>query len=417
MEHVYKGQRASGRIKTEPEDFVVEEITESGAVLEAGRVYSSSDVGMADGPDGSNFTVFVMQKRSWNTAQALRTLAKRVGRGIKSASFAGTKDRNAVTTQLCSIFGVRPEAVLSAHVKDIAVNGAWFSEKQVKMGDLAGNRFTVRVRSVADSRRIGDALSELSGRFPNYFGPQRFGSRGNNAAIGVLMLKQDFEGAVRMYLTDSVNETNASAVEARKRLAGEWDFTSALRYFPRHLRYEASVIEYLSRFPGNYANALRKLPRSILLMFVHAVEAEIFNSVLEARIRSGTFGPVEGDIVCGADGLGFPDYSSAHAFVADADKAFVIGNILGHDTMPNPQEREILDGLGIGPEMFKVKGMPELNAKGAQRVLFAPYTGMRHSESDSDATLAFSLPAGSYATSLLTELVDSAPASDDDSPG
>ena len=417
MEHVFKGKRARGRLKAQPEDFVVEEITKGGAVLESGRTYAPGDIGIQAAGAGAKFTVFVMQKRNWNTAQALREVAKRVGRGIRSSGFAGTKDRFAVTTQLCSIFGASPEAVQSVHVKDISINGAWASDAQVRMGDLAGNRFMVVVREVDDAKPVEDALSALGGRFPNYFGPQRFGIRGNNASVGALMLRQEFEAAVRAYLTDTSNETNASAVDARKRLAEEWDFGRALAYFPQHLKYERAVIEYLSRFPGNYANALRKLPRSILLMFVHAVEAEIFNAELESRVRAGALAPASGDTVCPSDKLGFPDYSAMRSFDGTADGTFIVGSIVGYDTEPNLLEHEILDSMNLTTEMFKVRGMPELNAKGAPRALFAPYVGMESSGNGSSISLRFSLPAGSYATSLLAELADSNTNDAEDSSG
>ncbi len=407
MEHIYKGRRVLGMVKSEPEDFVVEEITTGGITLEISRTYTPEMLGVATSGEASRFTMFVLQKRDWNTAQALHAVAKRVGRGIRSTAFAGTKDRNAVTTQLCSIFGAQPGAVMSVRVKDLSINGAWASDAAVEMGSLSGNRFTVRVKGATGADSLDDALSVLNGRFPNYFGPQRFGVRGNNAEIGTLMLKQDFEGAVRAYLTSTDNETNADAVGARKRLAEEWDFAAALRYFPRYLKYELQVMEYLSRFPGNYANALRKLPRSIVLMFVHAVEAEIFNTELEQRIRAGSAAPVAGDLVCGAGALGFPDYGNARRYAhGDASDGFVIGTVVGYDTAPNQLERELMEGMGLTIDMFKVKGMPELNARGAQRVMFAPYVGMEHSEGQDSLSMRFSLPSGSYATSFLSEVVE-----------
>ena len=67
----------------------------------------------------------------------------------------------------------------------------------------------------------------------------------------------------------------------------EQDFKEALKYFPEYLKYERMLLEYLARFPDNYANAIRKLPRSISLMFIHSVESYIFNKELEERINEG----------------------------------------------------------------------------------------------------------------------------------
>ena len=77
-------------LKSSPEDFVVKEITRSYNVLEPGVQYSRSELKY---PEGDEFTVFAMQKRGWNTLQALGAVASACGKGKKSVGFAGTKDR------------------------------------------------------------------------------------------------------------------------------------------------------------------------------------------------------------------------------------------------------------------------------------------------------------------------------------
>lgn len=278
-------KKAKGTIKCAAEDFIVEEIAQNGTVLELGKVFFPEELGMQESEEGK-FTTFVMQKRNWNTAQALKTIARRFSRGIKSTSFAGTKDRTAVSTQLCSIFGVSPEELSSAKIKDITINGAWRSDKKVEMGSLYGNRFTVIVRDASDTELIKNAADSLHGLFPNYFGEQRFGSRGNNVLIGIDILKGDLESATMRFLTDTINERREDSIAARKRLSEELDFAAALEYFPSHLKYERLVIEHLSMMPTDYAGAMRRLPRSITLMLIHSVDAYIFNQELDERIRS-----------------------------------------------------------------------------------------------------------------------------------
>lgn len=404
-----KSGKPKGRIKTQPEDFVVEEITRNGTVLEVGKEYSSLALGMDD-PEGGEFSIFVMQKSGWNTLQALKELARKLRRGIKSAGFAGTKDRMSVSVQLCSIFGATPEELSNVHLKDVKINGAWRGKEKIKLGDLLGNRFTITARNVQSPEGIGDIASELNGVFPNYFGEQRFGIRGNNVAIGVSMLKGDFKGAVLDFLTNTDGEKNEEAVQARSRLSEELNFKSALQYFPQYLKYERLVIEQLSRFPESYANALRRLPRSLSLMFVHSVEAYIFNKELEERVAEGSTSPKDGDMVCRPNWYGFQDISAVEKFAGhDCSKGvFIAGNILGYDTKyANESENRMLDELGITLESFKVRGMNELNSKGSLRVIFAPYRELSCSAiaPDGSITFGFSLPSGSYATVLLREFV------------
>ncbi|MGC8538121.1 MAG: tRNA pseudouridine(13) synthase TruD [Candidatus Micrarchaeia archaeon] len=400
-----------GDIKSAAEDFVVEEITKAGVTLEVGKQYSAQDLGLESRP--GKFSIFVLQKKNWNTLQALRAVAKHNRRGIKSVSFAGTKDRASISTQLCSLFGATPENMLSMHVKDIKINGAWLSDSQVRTGDLLGNRFTINIvvnGDIDEAKRKLEAIgTELGGIFPNYFGSQRFGNRGNNVDVGVHLLNGDLKSAALAFLTDYENEKMDESVEARKKLASEMDFKAALAYFPLYLKYERQVLDYLWKYPGDYANAMRRLPRQLFLMFAHSVESYIFNAELADRLASGVIEPVEGDLVCTAGRLGFPDLSHIGLYNSGAAvQQFAVGNLVGYETKDLTDfEASMLEKMGLKLEDFKAKSIPELNSKGGKRVFFAPYNGFEYIDSDDKSVkLRFSLPSGSYATSLLNEFVN-----------
>lgn len=401
--------RMAGSIKASAQDFVVEEILGACRILEKDINYPDCPIQLS--AFDPKFSVFIMQKENWNTVQALRAVANALRRGQKSTGFAGTKDRVAISTQICSIFGATPEQLLGVHVKDVKINGAWASDFGIRMGDLQGNRFTIVAREATGAERIDGINAELKGRFPNYFGPQRFGSRKNNFDIGLAMLKGDFRAAAMEFLTNTSNETNVGAVEARKRLAEEQDFKEALRYFPMHLKYERMMLEYLARFSANFANSIKRLPRAVSLMFVHSVEAQIFNMELEERIKGGSIGIRDTDLACSLNECGFPDMSAvAHSssFVEDADKLLPVANVVGYETKDITEfERDAMERLGITTESFKVRGLNELNSKGTYRPLVATYTGFEGSPSGDgkSATFRFSLPSGSYATVLLEEFI------------
>ena len=105
MLRLSKGERALGTIKNSAEDFIVEEIAQNGTPMNIDTQYAPDVLGMQPDPEGK-FSVFVMQKYNWNTVQALKAISNKLGRGIQSVGFAGTKDRISKSTQLCSIFGV-----------------------------------------------------------------------------------------------------------------------------------------------------------------------------------------------------------------------------------------------------------------------------------------------------------------------
>lgn len=404
MMRLSKNNPVAGVIKQSPEDFVVEEITKTGKVLEVNRTFTPQDIGMVEEQTGK-FVTFILQKKDWNTLQALNEIARRAHRGMKSVSFAGTKDRTAVSTQLCSIFGADKNRLASMHIKDIQINAAWQSSEGIRMGDLSGNRFTIAANNIKGNvSSLIDIADGLNGVFPNYFGEQRFGIRSNNFEIGLSILKGDFESCAMSFLTDTTNERNLDSIEARERLAKERDFASAAYYFPEYLKYERSVIHYLSKYPTDFANAMRSLPRQLMLMFVHSVESMIFNMEIEERIKNNGTEPIEGDTFCGRNALGFPDFSIS----ADNNNGFILGNIIGYQSEKlNEIEKEILERLGISKESFKVINMPELNCKGNKRVIFAPFTGFSAYDEEDRVKFAFSLPSGSYATILLNEFINS----------
>lgn len=404
MLRLSKTKRVTGNIKASPEDFLVEEITENFKILDFDRKFSNEDLGFEIDPKNHNvFSIFILQKREWNTVQALREIAKKFRRGFKSVGFAGTKDRNAITTQLCSIYGVYPEQLQNISIKDIDINGVWEADHAIRLGDLVGNRFHVKIKEIEGNT---DCLRHAEhNTFPNYFGPQRFGSRNNNVSVGLNILKGRFEEAVMTFLTDTNNELNQEAIDARNRLNEELDFKMALQYFPRYLKYERYVIEYLSRFEGNYANALRRLPRQLFMMFVHSVESYMFNKVVEERIKEKNVVPKKNEIVCIANEYGFPDYDSISRHNTNTDREFVLGNIIGYDTKEISElEKGILDDLDISVDSFKLKNIPEIRCKGSRRVMFAPFKNFEYN--DMSKTMEFSLPSGSYATIFLNEFVN-----------
>lgn len=395
MKFLYNGGGIGGRIKVYPEDFIVREVVGNGKVLNLDEKVSPEMLGMEEKPDG-RFAAFVLQKYNWDTINALRTISKRLGRGKKSISYFGVKDKASLSVQIAAIYGVEPSALEGMRIKDIKINGAWKSD-EILMGGNLGNSFSVVVKDCAGggTERIA---AELGGRMLNYFDRQRFGNRLNNAIVGLRIMNSDFKGAVIEFLCGG-KDIDSGAAEARARLAGEMDFAKALEYFPRYLRNERAVIEYMARY-GNYANALRKIHRGISLMFIHAVEALVFNYSLERCAEDKSF---EGAYYCGSNFYGFPDLSVE----GSKGSGFPVGNIIGYETDKSRismHENNALESLGITPESFRIKSMPELSMKGTGRVLIAPVKDLRAAdEGEGVCKLEFILPPGSYATMLLRE--------------
>ncbi len=381
-------RRVSGVIKNTPQDFAVEEICPDGTVLEANTAITRE-------PTGSQFVHFVVQKENWSTPDAVREIASRIHVSPKRINYAGTKDKRAITTQLMSAFGVRKEALLGLTMREIKILGAWNANEKVDLGMLLGNRFKIRVEGDIDAKIVNEIHAELRGKFPNYFGPQRFGgSRANTHIIGEKLLQSDLRGAVEYFLMDYSSEINPYAIEARKKLVEERDYRKAVDYFPKHLKFERLVLLGLAQNPNDHANALRKLPRQIMLLFVHAFQSHLFNISLSERLAKGPLEKEEGEYFCEQKN-GFPNLEEK------AETGWLAGRIIGYETELNEREAEILERFNLRKQDFKMKTMPEINSKGTFRTLLCPMRDFVYK----DKTFAFSLPSGAYATSALREFI------------
>jgi len=367
-----------GELKVSPESFIVEELAEGAGLLELDKKVE----GKEDAGGEGSFTHFVLQKKGWGTLDALRAIGKALGCGIRRFSYAGMKDRRALTTQLAGVFKIEPERVLGVRLPGISINGAWKAGDKVRMGSLKGNRFAIVLEGMEEGaeEKVASILADVGSRVPNYFGEQRFGIRGNNQVVGEHMVRGNLKGAVMEYLTGVGQSERVEAQGARKRLAEEKDVKAALGYFPKHLKYERTLLAQLEKNPQDYAGALRRFPRGLSLLFVHAIQSHLFNHVLNERIKSKE--------VTRETGL---------------DET---GNLIGYESKLTEHEERVLEKFTIKPEEFRMKGMPELGSKGTSRTVLAELQGFSFKQEGEKGRFRFTLNSGSYATSALREFTD-----------
>ncbi len=402
--------------KFNPEEFIVEEIALDGTIFEVSKKIEHQNA------EGGKFCYFVLEKKLWNTAQALNAIARAIRGGRTRFNAAGAKDRNAITVQLCSVFGAKPEQLLNIRVKDISINGAWVSDKKVELGDLLGNKFTITLTEQNVGKKISaEQIQQNAERnhflFPNYFGYQRFGSlRMNSHLVGKALLTENWKEAVLNYLTyTDENERNQEAVAGRKRLAEELDFKKALGYFSPHLKFERTMIGHLAQHPTDYIGAFRKLPRHTMLLFVHAFQSYLFNEVIKKKIAGKTlFSLDSGEKYCEAELVyGFPQDEKIKTADRDLSESVVNGkvfpllNLVGYESEITDVEKELLEKEGMTQSQFKLKSIPELSSKGTLRASIAPISHFAIVEKE-PAKVTFCLSSGNYATVALESLLGKA---------
>jgi tRNA pseudouridine13 synthase len=202
---------ASGQLRAQPEDFVVEE-----------------DLGFAPAGLGQHLLLKV-RKRDANTQWVARELAKLAGCRPFEVGFAGLKDRHAIAVQWFSVPRLRTALDWpGVRAADFEVLEAHAHNRKLPRGALAGNRFTVRIRAPeGDGARLSAALSprlaEIARRgVPNYFGPQRFGRDGANllrGREGLGNLRREERG----FLLSAARSVVFNAVLAVRVTDGSWE--------------------------------------------------------------------------------------------------------------------------------------------------------------------------------------------------
>ena len=318
-------------------------------------------------------------------------------------------------------------------LKDVEVLETRRVDRAPKIGELVGNRFIVRVRGHAGDPRPILARLEAEGGFPNYFGVQRFGVvRPVTHVVGKLICRGDLERAVWTYIANPIAGEQPEVFEARARLEAERDLRAALKYYPPFLTFERQMIHHLVDRPGDWVGALRALPSNLATMFVYAYQSLLFNRVVTARLERGIplNEPQVGDLVLGLTGDDTPDRSRFIPVSADnlekvrrqcaRGKALVSGVIIGHDVplasgVQGEIEAAVLEEAGVTREEFLVPDFPEVASSGTRREMLAPL-GPVTLERGEDANgpyleYRFFLNKGTYATSLLREVLKSPAAS------
>lgn len=203
---------ASGRLRVAPEDFQVRE-----------------EVDFSLNGAGEHVWLWV-RKRNANTEWVAKRLAERAGVAAGAVSYAGLKDRHAVTEQWFSVHlpgRVEPDWTADAD-PDFSVLNAVRHSRKLRRGALASNAFRIVVRDLnGDPAELTARLQYIAtAGVPNYFGEQRFGREGGNLERAVAMLSGKEKVRDRhqrgLYLSAARSEL-FNAVLARRVCEGSWN--------------------------------------------------------------------------------------------------------------------------------------------------------------------------------------------------
>lgn len=200
----------------------------AGAIRTTAEDFLVEEVGgFAPSGEGEHLLLEI-EKRGMNTAFAAKLIAQWAGVAEMAIGYAGLKDRHAVTRQRFSVqLPGRPVPDLDAlQAQGLRVLGHAWHAKKLPRGALAGNRFRLVLRRVqGDAAAIAARLQAIAARgVPNYFGEQRFGREGANVRNALAMFAgQRIARAQRTYLLSAARSELFNRVLARRVREGSWN--------------------------------------------------------------------------------------------------------------------------------------------------------------------------------------------------
>lgn len=305
--------------------------------------------------DGGEHVWLFIRKTEWNTTDLALWLAKAARISLKAVGYSGLKDRRAVTEQWFSLhLPGKPDPVWEALPTGVEILKTCRHARKLNRGTHRFNYFSIVLTALelgdSSESALNDRLTEIARRgVPNYFGEQRFGRDKGNWQRG-----------------------------------GEW------------LRGEGEA------------------PRKAQLksFWLSAVRSGIFNAVLAERVRRDCWDkPLVGDI-CQPDG-------SRGLFnqldeLACAER-MAAGEV--HPTAPMPGTGGLLpqqDSAELEQQILdlfqaEIAGLQAEGVEAARRATRLPVRDLDWVLSGDMLTLSFRLPVGSFATSVLAEILELQP--------
>ncbi len=334
--YVYGGPQSQGKLKAQAIDFVVREK-------------------LSFQPEGIGEHVFIqIEKVGENTEYIARLLARFAGVRQRDIGFAGLKDRHAVTTQWFSVWlpGKDEPDWNKIESDTIRVLQIQRHLRKLKRGVLSENEFEIRIRDCkGDKALLEQQLQKITKQgMANYFGPQRFGIKGQNLNKALAL----FDGA--------------------------------------------------------------KVKRELRSIYLSAARAYLFNQVLARRVLENNWNKaIAGDVLMfdkSNSYFVFDQQDNSLVERVSAGKIHPSGMMFGDDKLETFALALKFESDIVAENQVLTEGLSKFDLKNDRRSLRVFANNLQWEfEAQNNLVLRFALPPGSYATSLIRELIDTDAAS------
>ena len=382
-----------GSIKQGSEGFMVSEL-----------VNESLDISLSYN-ENHRYPLYILEKRDIDSNHALFEIERELHMRFR---VMGIKDAKAVTTQYAGMERVmrNPPAELKSRHTRLTLKG--FTKHPLQKKFLAGNKFEIRIYNVRSS--------DLSGFVPhirkvgNFYGLQRFGSeRLVTHLIGREIVKRNFIQAVELLLCHTTEFDTQMSREIRNKCVDPSNYRQVLKMLPRGMDIERQVLSALVAGRDTIA-ALRAVPITIRRLFVQAYQAYIFNRCLSRAVMEGEdlLQPQTEDLCFEMEG---PATFGRIIKYNPSSKTKLVPAIrmAGYTFQPGKGRFENItraimqEEEEVSAKDFYIKEMQELSHQGGFRQAPLWCTDFRYERDP--LTVSFKLPKGSYATTLLREII------------
>ena len=297
-------KRPKGYVKYSPLDFIVEEIALDGTVIDIG----DSNLPRIEDGIGTVYTDLV--KVGISTLDAVARISSALEIDPKRIGYAGIKDAGALTGQRISIRGLEKERIEGLKLPNLILKNISIGKSVMNIGDLAGNRFTLFIRTehklnTEDFSLIIEKLKNEG--VMNYYGIQRFGAPRFLAHLfGAYLLQGDSEGLIRTYFTKASPFEWLYVGNLRKQFEqnfGNWKLMRQIAdQLPHTFRFERAMLDVLESDSSlnKYPKAITSIPLQADL-WVKAYASFLANKVLSSFVLSEQKPPENIPLLLGFD--------------------------------------------------------------------------------------------------------------------
>jgi tRNA pseudouridine13 synthase len=382
-----------GSIKQGIEGFMVSEL-----------VNESLDISLSYN-ENHRYPLYILEKRDIDSNHALFEIERELHMRFR---VMGIKDAKAVTTQYAGMERVmrNPPAELKSRHTRLTLKG--FTKHPLQKKFLAGNKFEIRIYNVRSSDLSG--FVPHIGKVGNFYGLQRFGSeRLVTHLIGREIVKRNFIQAVELLLCHTTEFDTQMSREIRNKCVDPSNYRQVLKMLPRGMDIERQVLSALVAGRDTIA-ALRAVPITIRRLFVQAYQAYIFNRCLSRAVMEGEdlLQPQTEDLCFEMEG---PATFGRIIKYNPTSKTKLVPAIrmAGYTFQPGKGRFENItraimqEEEEVSAKDFYIKEMQELSHQGGFRQAPLWCTDFRYERDP--LTVSFKLPKGSYATTLLREII------------